>query len=69
MSRYAVLLVGPLVIGILIATGILLINELRERRERARRALSEARRLDRAPSPNDVAARSARELKDDRIAS
>ena len=69
MSRYAVLIVGPLVIGILIATGILLINELRERRERARRALSEARRLDRAPSPSDVAARSARELKDDRIAS
>jgi len=67
MIRYAVLLVGPLVIGILIAIGFLLVSGLRERRERTRRELDEARRSERAPS-TDLAARSARDLEDRRIA-
>ena len=46
MSRYAAVLVVPLVVGILIAATILLINRLRERRERRYAALREARRLD-----------------------
>ena len=46
MSRYAAVLVVPLVVGILIAATILLINWLRERRERRYAALREARRLD-----------------------
>ena len=69
MVRYVVLLVAPLVVGGLIAVAVLLINALREHRERTRRELSEARRLDRAPSSTDLAARSAPEVRDRRIAS
>ena len=58
MIRYVVLLIAPLIIGALIAVAVLLINGLRERRERTRRELYEARRLDRAPSSTDLAARS-----------
>jgi hypothetical protein len=46
MSRYAAVLAMPLIVGILIAVTVLLINELRERSQRRRRALREARRLD-----------------------
>jgi hypothetical protein len=46
MSRYAAILVVPLIVGILIAVTVLLINGLRERRERRHTALREARRLD-----------------------
>jgi len=46
MSRYAALLVVPLIAGVLIAVAGLLINELRERRERRHTVLREARRLD-----------------------
>ena len=69
MIRYVVLLVTPLIVGVLIAVAVLLINALRERRERTRRELYEARRLDRAPSSTDLAARSAPEVGDRRIAS
>jgi hypothetical protein len=69
MIRYVVLLVAPLVIGALIAVAILLINGLREHRERTRRELYEARRLDRAPSSNGLAARSASKVRDRWIAS
>jgi hypothetical protein len=69
MIRYVVLLIAPLVIGALIAVAVLLINELRERREQTRGELDEARRLDRAPSSTDLAARSAPEGRDRRIAS
>jgi hypothetical protein len=47
MSRYAAVLVVPLLVGILIAVTVLLVNGLRERREQRRMALLEARRLDR----------------------
>ncbi len=69
MIRYVVLLVAPLVIGVLIAVAILLINGLREHRERTRRELYDARRLDRAPSSTDLAATSASKVRDRRIAS
>jgi hypothetical protein len=45
MSHYAAVLVVPLVVGVLIAVTVLLINGLRERRERRLTALCEARRL------------------------
>jgi len=45
MSRYVVILIVPLVVGSLIAVAILLINGLRERRERKDMELREARRL------------------------
>jgi len=69
MIRYVVILVAPLIVGGLIAVAVLLINGLRERRERTRRELYEARRLDRVPSSTDLAARSAPEVRDRRIAS
>ena len=69
MIRYVALLIGPLIIGALIAVAVLLINGLRERRERTRRELYEARRLDREPSSTDLAARSAPEVRDRQIAS
>jgi len=69
MIRYVVLLIAPLIIGALIAVAVLLINGLRERRERTRRELYEARRLDREPSSTDLAARSAPEVRDRQIAS
>jgi len=46
MSRYVAVLVVPLIVGLLIAVTVLLINELRERREHRDTALREARRLD-----------------------
>jgi len=61
MIRYAILLVGPLIIGTLIAIGLLLVSGFRERRERTRRELDEARRSERAMSAHD--------LEDRRIAS
>ena len=46
MSRYAAVLAVPLILGFLIAVTILLFSGLRERGQRRRRALREARRLD-----------------------
>ena len=46
MSRYAAVLAMPLIVGFLIAVTVLLINELRERSQRRRTALRQARRLD-----------------------
>ena len=68
MLRYAVIVVGPLVIGTLIAIGVLVISGMRERRQRARTELDEARRAQRAASI-DRAARSARDLANRRKAS
>jgi len=68
MSRYVVILIVPLVVGSLIAVAVLLLNELRERRERKDMELREARRL----NSRDVArlsARSPSDGKDRRIAS
>jgi hypothetical protein len=68
MSRYVVILIVPLVVGSLIAIVVLLINELRERRERKDMELREARRV----NSRDVArlsARSPSDGKDRRIAS
>jgi hypothetical protein len=68
MSRYAEVLVVPLVVGILIATTILLVNWLRERRERRYAALREARRLDSLDNAA-FSARLASDGKDRHIAS
>jgi len=68
MSRYAALLVVPLIVGVLIAVTVLLINELRERRERRHTVLREARRLD-GPDYATFSARSDADRKDRRIAS
>ena len=68
MSRYAAVLVVPLIVGTLIALTILLINALRERRERKDTALREARRLD-SPDYGTFSARPVSDGKDERIAS
>ena len=68
MSRYAAVLVVPLIVGILIALTVLLINALRERRERRDTALREARRLD-SPDHGTFSGRPASDGKDRRIAS
>ena len=68
MSRYAVILTVPLVVGSLIPVAVLLITGLRERRERNHLVLREAKRRDSL----DYATRSTRpasDLKDRRIAS
>src|SRR5437016_8581786 len=65
MIRYAIVLAAPVVGGVLIAVPIILITELRERRQRRRMALREARHLDRAP----VSGGPAPDAKDRRIAS
>jgi len=69
MIRYVVLLVAPLIVGVLVAVVVLLINGLRERSERTRRELYEARRLDHMASATDLAARSAPEVRHRRITS
>ena len=68
MSRYVVILSVPLVVGSLIAVAILLINGLRERRERKDMELREARRLNKRDFAI-LSARSSSEGKDRRIAS
>jgi hypothetical protein len=68
MSRYAAILVVPLVIGILIAVTVLLVNGLRERRDRRHAALREARRLD-SQDYATFSGRPASDGKDRRIAS
>jgi hypothetical protein len=68
MSPYAAVLVVPLIVGILIAVTLLLINGLRERRERRHTALREARRLDSLDYAT-FSARPASDGKDRRMAS
>ena len=68
MSPYAAVLVVPLIVGILIAVAVLLINGLRERRERRHTVLREARRLDSLDYAT-LSARSASDGKDRRIES
>ena len=68
MSRYAAVLVVPLIVGILIAVTVLLIHGLRERRQRRHTVLREARRLDSLDYAT-LSARSASDGKDRRIAS
>jgi hypothetical protein len=57
MGRYVILLIVPIIIGALIAAGVVVINGLRQRRIDARRTLFEARRADGALSPADPAAK------------
>ena len=57
MGRYVILLIAPVIIGVLIATGVVVTNGLRRRRIDVRRTLLEARRLDRVLSSADPAAR------------
>jgi hypothetical protein len=68
MSRYAAVLVVPLIVGTLIAAAVLLINGLRERREQRHAALREARRLD-GPVHATFSAKPTPDDKDRRIAS
>jgi hypothetical protein len=68
MSRYVVILIVPLVVGSLIAVAVLLINGLRERRERKHMELRDARRLNKQDFAI-LSARSPSEGKDRRIAS
>jgi hypothetical protein len=56
MGRYVILLFAPVIVGVLIAAGVVVINGLHQRRFDARRALLETRRLDRALSPAGLAA-------------
>jgi hypothetical protein len=57
MGRYVIVLIVPVIVGVLIATGSVVINGLRQRHIDARRALLAARRPDSALSPADSAAR------------
>jgi hypothetical protein len=57
MGRYVILLISPIIVGVLIAAGVVVINGLRQRRIDVRRTLLEARRPDRALSPADPAAK------------
>ena len=56
MGRYVILIIAPVIIGVLIAAGVVVINGLRQRRIDARSTLLEAARPDRALSPADPAA-------------
>jgi hypothetical protein len=65
MGRYVILLIAPVIIGVLIAAGVVVVSGLRQRsidnglrlrRMEARRTLLEARRQDRALSAADPAA-------------
>ena len=70
MGRYVILLIAPVIVGVLIAAGVVVINGLRQRRIDARRALLEIRRPDRTLSPADPAASGvSSELTHRRIAS
>jgi hypothetical protein len=51
MGRYVIFLIAPVIVGVLIATGAVIINGLRQRRIDARRTLLDARRPDPALSP------------------
>jgi hypothetical protein len=53
MGRYVILLIVPIIIGVLIAAGVVLINGLRQHRHDARRELLEARRPESESSPAD----------------
>ena len=66
MSRYVVILIVPLVVGSLIAVAVLLINGLREQRERRDMELREARRLN-SRDYATLSARPASDRKDRRI--
>jgi hypothetical protein len=68
MGRYVILLIAPVIVGVLLATGAVVISGLRERRIDARRTFLEARRPDPALSPADAAAREISELTHRRIA-
>ena len=55
MGRFVLLLIAPVIIGVLIAAGVVVVNGLRQRRIDARRTLLDAGQPDRAPSPADPA--------------
>jgi hypothetical protein len=57
MGRYVILLIVPIIIGALIAAGVVVISGLRRRRIDARLGLYEARPPDDALSPADPAAK------------
>jgi hypothetical protein len=70
MDRYVTLLIAPVIVGVLIAAGALVIDGLRQRRIDARRVQLEARRPDPGLSPADTVAREvSSELTHRRIAS
>jgi len=72
MGRYVILLIAPLIIGVSIAVGVVIIDGLRQRlcRMDVHRAVLEIRRRDRALSPADLhAAKQSADLTHRRIAS
>jgi hypothetical protein len=72
MGRCAILLIAPVIIGVLIAAGVVVIDRVRQRlgHMNARRTLLEERRRDRALSPVDLhAAKQSADLTHRRIAS
>jgi hypothetical protein len=69
MIQYVILLIVPVVLGALIAAAILAFNGLRERSERSRWELGEARSLDRTPFRTDVTHGPTGDREDQRIAS
>jgi hypothetical protein len=68
MGRYVILLAAPFIIGLVIAVGIVVLNELRERRLDARLGPLETDDLDDAPLATDAAAAQASDLTQRRIA-
>jgi hypothetical protein len=68
MGRYVILLAAPFIIGLVIAVGIVVLNELRERRLDARLGPLETDDLDDAPLTTDAAAGQASDLTQRRIA-
>jgi hypothetical protein len=56
MGRYVILLILPVIAGVLIAAGAILVNALRQHRIDVRRTLLEARRPNLALSLADAAA-------------
>jgi hypothetical protein len=57
MSRYVILLIVPVIIGVLIAAGVVAINALRQRRIDARIASLDRTAADDALSPADSPAK------------
>jgi hypothetical protein len=68
MGRYVILLAVPFIIGVVIAVGIVVLHELRERRVDARLGPLETDELDEAPSATESASNEASDLTHRRIA-
>jgi hypothetical protein len=68
MSRYVILLAAPFIIGVIIAVGVVVLHELRERRLDARLGPLETDELDNAPLATAPTSEEASDLTRRRIA-